>query len=518
MNKLSFVSKYNVLQNVKFICSVAILVNFLASYLRLLYRQPFNVDGIIYLNAAKAFLADGIKSAILVYHWPFYSLLIACVSKLTHLPVENAAFLLDAFLIAILVVAFILLVKELGGSVAEQYFALLIILIFPYLNHDRDNILRDFGYYAFLLTSLLFFMRYMRQLDWRNAISWSISIVVAALFRIEGVIILALAPLIIFVKPNLSFAQKRIGYLKANTLFIIVITVITTLLLIKHRHIAGLGHIGELIGKLYTYFFNWANYFIIKKSAVAQYVLNPIAAGSALTFLLGGLTAIFLESFFGVLGFFYTVLVFYALFKKQIPKNINSQLALYTYSIIILLTLFVFLVQQYFLSRRYVAPLCLIFMLSIPFGLRIIFSNGLQWWKQTQISKRWVAAITCLLLLVTTVDGFGHFGPSKTYMINAGVWIKQNTPPQDRLYSNSAQVAYYSDRPGTRYPDDFGDVSSFPERLKKLNLNNYDYLALLIDHNKALEEQQIITTLKQQPINTFHNKRGDKILIFKVQH
>lgn len=506
----------SIFKNTKFICSLAILINFVISYLMLFYQQPFNVDGILYLSAAKAFLDSGMKAAMAVYPWPFYSMLIAVFSKLTSFSLESSAYFVNAILTGVLVAAFIMLVKELGGDIKVQYFALLVILLFPYLNNGRDNILRDFGYCAFLLTSLLFFMRYMKQSTWCNALSWGICIVIATLFRIEGGFLFLLTPIVIFIKPKISFLEKVIEYLKINTLLILAASLIAIFLFQSQCSIAELGRVAELFNNIRIFFFNIADAYAFKKTAITNYVLLPVAASSAAIFIFGGLAAIFFENLLRTLGFVFVVVIVYTIIKKWRIKNNDIRLALYSYVAIIFLTLIFFLMYEFFLTQRYVFGLCLILMLSIPFGLELFF-DALK--LKSSRTKKFYWGIFFIGLLTMIIHGFGHTGHSKKYIVEAGYWIKQNTVATAQIYSNSAQVSYYTHRNGMRYPEDFIQVNTDNDLLKKLqkvDLNHYDYLVVQIDHDDLLSEKNIVTFTKKEPIKTFYNKRNDKVLIFKL--
>lgn len=506
--------KKKYLQDTKFICGVAIIINFFLAYLMLLYQQPFNVDGILYLNTAKAFLTHGFKGAMDIYGWPFYSVSIAILSHVTHFSLESTVFLFNAVLMAMLVVVFILLVKEMGGAVREQYFALLVILLYPYLNHVRDSIVRDFGYYAFLLCSLLFFMRYLRDCRWRYAIGWSVCAMVATLFRIEGGVVFLLAPFVIFAKSNLIFLKKSYYFSKLYVFGLAAVAIVIGYALSRTQYdVSQLGRFSEFIEHLSTGFLTTAKVLALKQEWLVKAVLGPMSSGSSLLFLLGGLLAIFVDVFLSTLGWTYVILVAYTFVARCFPKNANVRMAVFGYGIIILFTLIAFLTQQFFLSTRYVVPIALLLMLGIPFGLSKLYSDWLKANKKT-----WLFPLASLLLLITAVGGVGHFGPSKTYIIQAGVWIKQHTPPQALVYSNDAQVAYYSDRSGTHYPEDFAGQDGLVGRLQNMDLIKYDYLALLIRRKELAEEKQISEILKKQPVIIFQNRRGDRVLIFKVSH
>lgn len=498
---------------------IAILASLVSSFIALSYHQPFNVDGIIYLNTATTFLHDGLRAAVDVYRWPFYPIIIALVSKITHLSLEKAAFLVNCTLNTITLITFVYLIKEFGGSRRVQYLGLLVILIYPYLNHDRDNILRDFGYYAFALLSLLFFMRYMRQLNWRYAFAWGTCILTATLFRIEGLVLLSLVPFVIFLQSNKTFSEKIRAWLKINLINIFCAGIAITWLLIKffHQSLWNSQH----LGLFKDYFSQFKPGFIIdginnKNMILQQSILKALGTNSADGFLAGGIFGIFFESFINTIGLLYLFLSFYALYNRLIPFTRNNFLAWSAYLTVNLLIITTFLFSQFFLAERYLELLCLILIIGVPFSLETIYTN----WREQKTcfitGRKWFFPVVCLFLLISAIDSIGHFGTSKAYITQAGKWIDKNTPANTRLLSNNAQLIYYSHRVDTK------GIVQFPVNddplviLQNNKLSNYDYVALLIYPDQTNQEKQIKDLIKVPVLLSFQNRRGDKILIFKL--
>lgn len=495
----------------KYLLSLAVLLNFLVTYLSLLHQQPFNVDGIIYLNTAQAYLDHGFKAAVTIYPWPFYSILIAITSKMTHLPLLHAGVLLTAVLTSLIVVSYILLIKELGGTITEQYLGLLIILIFPFLNHDRYNILRDFGYYAFFLLSLFYLIRYLKLLNWPNAFGFTISLIIAMLYRLEGSLILLLAPLIVLFKPQLKFSNKLLATLKLYTPSIILGSLVTLLVFYKfYTFQINLNSINIFITALQQGPSNILDTFSAKELLIQQHVLNIFGQDDAASFLIGGIIGIFINTFLSAMGWLYTILFIYALFSKKIVIENNAKLALYAFISICIITMLGFIVEELFLVERYILPLCLLLLLFVPFSLTALIQYYLQNKK-----KYWLPVILTCAFIYTIIASFGQFGTSKTYILTAGDWLKKHTPVNSRVYSNDPTLTYYSDRTGIPYTGVVMDIDWF-SALKKAPLKNFDYLALVIHNDEINKKQQVIVWLKKQPIESWQNNYGDEAVIFDL--
>ncbi len=497
----------------KYLIFFAVILNCLITSLSLLHHQPINVDGIIYLKAAQAYLDQGFHVAVANYPWPFYSIFIALTSQLTHLSLLHAGFVLNTVLTSILVVTFVLLIKELGGTLFEQYLGLFTIICYPFLNHDLYNILRDFGYYAFFLVAFLFFIYYLRHFKWRDAFIVTLSLLIALLFRIESILILLLAPLIVLFKKEMHLSQKIYATIKLYIPGILLGSLGLATVFIKY-------HTMNIDFKNINIFFNvlisGPSYIVSNLSAkeilIQHDILNIYGQDSANIFLFGGMIAIFIDSFFTTMSGFYTVIVCYALLTKKIILESNARLALYGFILLYSLILFGFILTELFLPGRYIVPICLLLMLLIPFALTRLAQFYLQ-----HNNKYWLPILFIIGLLYSVINAFGHFGTSKTYIMTAGNWIKNNTTPASQLYSNDPTLAFYSERQGTLYQGIQND-NDWLITLKNTSLNNYDYLALVIHNDEIAKEKQVILWLHKKPIKQWQNNFGDSAILFDLRH
>lgn len=497
---------------------IAIFISLLLSGITLSYHQPFNVDGILYLKTASAFLHGGLRAALTIYNWPFYSILIAVVSKLTYFSLENSAFILNTIFNTITILVFISLIKELGGSQKTQLFGTILILIYPFLTHDRDNILRDFGFYAFAMLSFLFYLRFLHQLNWKNAIAWSTSILIAMLFRIEGMVFFVIAPFIIFFLPNLNIKQRFINLFKLHAVGIACVLFVLGWLIFHYQDenvIVRLGRLTEPFMCINDSIKTVVSNFQSQTGTLQKTLLFDLNHNFASTFLLAGTIGIFLDVFIRTTGIIYLILAFYALRHRLIPIDIIDKRGWFAYIFLNVLIIGFFLISKLFLAERYITFLCLLLILATPFSLVKIY-QGWKAKKSKAVGKKWFFPFVVILLILTAVESIGHFGTSKTYIVKAGSWLNQQIPEEAYILTNDAQLSYYSHRTG------FADIqfhlndTDALTSVRQNDITNYDYVALVIHHNQDQEEKEIINLLKKQPIAIFKNKKGDKALVFKV--
>ena len=108
-----------------------------------------------------------------------YGILIGIFHRLTGLGFETSASLLNALLMMLTCVLFVRIYEEIKGEDRRLWVAALLVLALPILNDYRDFVIRGFGFLAFMLLALLFFIRYSRSPDIGNALKWQAAVAVA---------------------------------------------------------------------------------------------------------------------------------------------------------------------------------------------------------------------------------------------------------------------------------------------------------------------------------------------------
>src|SRR5689334_12361975 len=110
------------------------------------YREVLiNPDAICYLQSAAMIGVGGLRKAMNLCtqaQWPFYSILIYVLSKLTQLPLLISAYLWDALFTACSVVTFLAVVHQLGASRRILWLAAFVILLAHQFNSIRQYIIR----------------------------------------------------------------------------------------------------------------------------------------------------------------------------------------------------------------------------------------------------------------------------------------------------------------------------------------------------------------------------------------
>ncbi|MDX2164137.1 MAG: hypothetical protein SFW07_01835 [Gammaproteobacteria bacterium] len=452
----------------RYLLPLAIFINLLLSYLMLLYNQPINSDGILYINTAKAFLAGGFHSASGTYNWPFYSIILAEFVSLSHLSFLASGFILNSLFTSMLIVFFILSSELLENTSKVLPWAAAIILLFPELNHDRYNILRDIPYYALFIFSLWSYLKYIQTEKFSYAVLWQIAILSATLFRIEGAVFLLATPLLTFLIPAYSITQKFMRALKLYSLTI----VLGVSGIILFSHFLNFGRIPELFSYLNPN--ELFNVFQTQSNALKP-AIGVLGQNNSGIFLIGGLISVFAHSFLTTLGIS-SFLLIYGIYAKLLPQNKSAIYSLIIYIFINLAVLLAFSLHNLFMNWRYTVPLVLTCLLFVPGMVEKLPKTGIK-------------ILFCLYLAAAS---FIPFGTSNAYLVKAGQWIDLNTPSDTIIYSNSDLLIFYADRTAVTNP-------------KKAD---YVLIQSKILSPTALPKNQL-------PVINFKNRRGDGAYIFK---
>ncbi|MEA1900616.1 MAG: hypothetical protein U9N47_07610 [Thermodesulfobacteriota bacterium] len=484
---------------------IAAIISLTTLFIAVNTQNPINNDGILYLQTAEAFANSGWQEAIKHFNWPFYSIFIAWLSKLTHLSFENSTYVLNAVLLVIIVISFIALIEESGGSRFVQFLGALIILSHPQLHHYQHYIVRGFGYWAFSLLALLNFIRFYKHLKWRHALGWGIFISVAILFRPEGLVICCFGPLVLLFRSETTLWNKLGNTLKAYSFNIIAISIIIAWWLnMPNRTIAQLGkfrHWDQLQNGLTLLSTNINE----KAVLVSQTILNDYSNKWGLTMVISGLTGIYLYKLVATLWPVHTLLFGHAFWKRLMPAEKGIKKVIIYFSILNLVIPGIFLGQEFFISYRFLMPASLLLLLWVPFSLHHIMQKWLD--KKTVFKNNFVFPILSLAFLIMFIYAFVPPNQSKAYITTAGTWLKHNMPQQSKLYTNNFRLSYYSEKEFMEW--DISDNLIIPE------WSSDNFVALKTKQKHYEKVKNTLLTLKLKPGKIFANKEGNMIAVFE---
>jgi hypothetical protein len=491
------------------------LVNLLCVMLVFSYQQPFELDGIKYLHAAEVFIQQGFTATFHSHEWPLYSILIGLLAKYFPLSLVGSAHLLDALFDFMTVFVFFHLIADMGGKRRIQWIGALLLMTLPYFNHFRDDILRDHGYFAFSLLAMWFLIRYARDMEWKHAIGWAGAMLVATLFRVEGIILLLFLPLIFFFRPNFNWVKKIKLILKAYTLHIMTFLGFLGLLgwsLMTHQ-VAVLWNTYFYRLVQLRYAVDFQNLFFTfheKTNLIRTNIITSDSADKAIYVVIFGLIAVYFTTLLYTLEIPNAVLILYTWIKKKIMSDWASQIVWKSFVWLNVLITVVFVCQGFFLTSRYMGLLSILLLMCAPFAIEHIYQNFQQAPQRFKGSQFWIFVLLVMGLLYMIVAGVGHFGQDKRYQIQVGQWIQAHIDPKVEMCFDNLQVAYYAGRAqGCVWHENRTQI------YQVLSQKNIPYVAFKFSRHD-LSVPSIIQQYHWKIEQVFKNRRGDQVILFSL--
>ncbi len=511
MLKISGNSKYNPY-------AITFIVSVIYSCLAISTDNLINHDAIVFMDAAKAYLRDGAEASIQLHSWPFYSWLVAVVhSALWFSHIEQTAHFINIFFVSATCLLFIRIYAEITNDNGSLWVAAVIILAFTGINKYRADIMRDFGYWCCYLTAFLCLLKYYKSPNWRNAVGWQFFTLIAFLFRIEGVVIIALGPLALMLE-NRALKERIVRIIPLYGVYLIFFVGLIVALagmdvssidmqlgrlprLMEYLNIDGTiasyDKAVRKLGEIYWYEGEHLNKYY-----------NSLALVYAVT-----LTSYVLFRVISCMGLPFFVFFAYGCFKRYIELSFYNRVIIY-FALFLFLFLLIYVISAPVLSPRYTTSL--VFMLLLLIGQ--IAERILPRMKSSKRGTRIIAVVLVYLFLNAADSVISSQGDSKTYILDAGYWVKANVDPSIPVYSNYYKALYYTDR-GRSFRNSMG----LDEIISSLDRGMFGKEACVIIKIEHGENQLYVAKLdnlvesgKMERIALFSNDKHDMAIVYRV--
>ncbi|MCB1676292.1 MAG: hypothetical protein KDI01_08375 [Halioglobus sp.] len=391
-----------------------------------------NRDAIIYLRSADAYLRDGFVASQQLFDRPLISICFALLHKFFGLPLVWAGQLLNSLFYALFCAAFVATVHTLGGDRRVQLFAAVVVLSHPMLNDYRSSIVRDPAYWAFIVLSLRQLLLYLRTARWRHRLGWLVCVVLASLFRFEGLFFAALAPLSLLLLKNQPHKLRLcLGLLwpasvVAGVGAALVVSVLPQPLQLPgiRVYVAGLLAIPGDMAQL--------------SAATGELLLRGSAREDGIAAVLAGLLAILLLNIGRALTWPYVAVLLWGAKDKLLARfRPQDAVVLHAHLLISVGYLLAFTLINRFMLERYSNQLVIFALLYVPFILNAL-------WQDSR--RAWLKVLVAALLLAFVLDSLDNARSEKVFIRDATQWLAENTPEQATLVTNEGYIAYFSGR------------------------------------------------------------------------
>lgn len=494
----SFIGQYRALVLVTAACSIL-----LSAWC--VWADPVvNNDGVYYFRAAREVFAGRWSEALSIYSWPFYPAFIAYFGKFTGADIVSSAYVLNALLYVVLVVGFLAVVYELGADRETLLVAAVLILLFPTLNKYRSFIIRDIGYLAFSLWSLVWLFRYWKSKHKPQIVGWVVLACVASLFRVEGIAMLVAVPIVIFTLERV-YSGYRWSLLAVYALGALVLLLVLLLWLYRDRAVldgnggfaspadiaSGIADFMQrMVGRkmeLLKEHFAGRYYVIVYVLIIVFVALAEVVRRLAVVYLL--------LAWWGLKQ--------NILFPKRQLKPLWLALIAVNGAILIGAAFFISIVVD-----RYTLTVSVIILLAVPFVMVHLWR---QWRGREPGRVRWLFPLIVVACVAIGVKGLDVF-TDKRFLYDAGRWIAANAPPGATLHSNNLILIYYS---GTGNYNEYGYEWRYTHALiKQKKWKQFDYVAIELNSTDTPLIEWLDLHLHGPPVKQFRNSKGDRVLIY----
>lgn len=407
-------------EDVRNVALVAFFASLLLSLFAVIASDDLNRDGMLYVEASKAWLSEGWEGARSRFDWLFMPIAIATLSLITGLEPETAGYLLCALLMGATCALMVLVSERLFKGSA--WMACIVVLAMPAFNEYRDHIIREFGFWCFTLIAILCALNWLDRLCWRYAIAAPTALVVAAAFRVEAVVFLPV--LFAWQLYAVRSGANRSGLLTTLVLQGGLIGVAGLLVLVGGLDIAwrveSYWPALDLAGK--------AERFDLHVQHFQTFVLPELAHHDAYSMLVFALLSLIPFKFMKGFGFFLIPLLFGA--RKTTVTDRAAMVVCFFLAYCMVLVAFVS--ERFFLSGRYVSYLNLLAVPVVAVGCIVMIER----WRRV----RWFLVAIMLISMVANVISLSD---RKLQFKEAGEWLKANSEAPERVFIEGLRVRYH---------------------------------------------------------------------------
>jgi hypothetical protein len=462
-----------------------------------------NNDGMLYIEAAEAYLEGGFKKAMTVFSWPFLPITISWFHSLTGASLESSGYIINTVLLIIASIAFLRVYEEIDPTNLPLWIPALFILALPVFNDYRGYLIRGHGFWAFTLLALYFFIRYSKNPSHRLAILWQGSIILATLFRIEGIVFIALAPFYFLINRD-----TRKGFLahfvKLNSIVIpasitaafIILNYIFTIEGLSRDLQLRLSYIlpSTLLKRLYA------------ASAGIEELMPRLSSNEAILVASAGLIVLITFKLAKNINLLLLAVWAYGHNKRWLFLSKESNIVLY-FALISVIYLIVITGNTLFISSRYtVITVALLSIIPCQY-LTYLFH------KLRNDKRNIASAILLSLVVLFFLDAIIHTGANQHSIVTASKWVTSNIDRNSNIACTSKRFAFYSKR--CTHHKRWKDT---PEGINKLiNNTKYDHLLLWVSHKDTTTLEYLKSNKQLILLKSFKNKKNDASYVYRIE-
>ena len=496
---------------------VTFCLSLLFSYLAISTDNLINHDAVFFMDAAIIYIRDGVVALFAKSNWPFYSWLVAMVHQIswfTH--IEHTAHFINTLFIAATCLLFIRIYAEITNGKGSLWVASILVLTLVGINKYRADIMRDFAYWCFILAGFLCLLRYYKRPNFQMAIAWQLLLGLAFLMRIEGLVIIVFGPWVMFLNQRVSIKQRIIQVGTLYGIYVVGLITAAVVLLMNSTHfnvppskllsIMNYIDISELMGSYDAAVRKLAEIYWYEGLQLHKYY-----DGLAIVYAFTLLTYVLLKIII-CLSFPYFVVLCFGVFKKHIVLNEYNMIIIY-FAVFLFLFFYVYMIKAPVLSPRYTTSL--VFMLLLLLGQ--VVEQLLPKITGSKYKRKILVMIFVYLLINTGDSVISTQGNSKTHVLQAGYWVRENVALSVPVYSNYYKALYYTGR-GYSFRDSM-KLEKLVEGIRNNIFGKEVYVIIKIEHEQSKVYTQKLDALindgRLEYLREFTNDDNDRSVIYR---
>lgn len=485
--------------------ALSMLICFWMQYIQ---HGRLNPDSVLYFESAKYISMGDWSKATLIYNWPFYSICIAFVHKITSLDISHAAELVNTILFGITSASFLQIIRQLNGKKLEIVCGALVLLSSRHIVGEMLGMqTRDEGLWAFLLLSTVYFIDYYKYSRLKSALLWQLTILIAALFRIEAISLMLFLPLTLLIGPQ-HFTFKLQHITKCYLLLVAIAIILLTSLYLGYNF-GNFGRLGEL--SITNFYVKFTATFLSRAVKFGELVLGKYLEGYAITSLLLTIAYIIALKIIHTTGVINFILCLLAGKKRKVYFEVDAFIVLFATIIISYITLFLFVTQSFVMVGRYAASISLIILIFASFSAADIIGqlrNGVN-------DKK--ALIAIALILFSLVNLTKNLTPEicKTHYIKQSVeWLKNYNKENYATFYDDKVTRYFA---GMEFIQEANQSLSYIENSVNSGSIEENHFLLIHYNEKKREKTKLLnkTLASYRKIKKFQDDKSNYIVIYE---
>lgn len=489
---------------------------------RVIYIQHgwINDDSVLYFEVARLFSIGEWKQGLALFNWPLYPALISAVHVLTHLEIQTSAQLLDIVFFGIATHSFIKLIQLAGGNKTTMICGGFLLFSSLYIVGDvLPMLLRDQGFWAAFLSSLIYFIRFYRSKKLSDALLWQVCAIIAVLFRIEAITFLIGMPFMLFQQYEYSVKQRAKFFLRLNLIPASALTlIIATLMVAPTMYLSDFGRLQEVVTIFPRMLTEVAQTFKTKANTMSREVLGSFFDDHGMMGLIIALAGIAIFKVVSLVG--WPAAGIFALSYANRPYNqtihSDARRIFYLAGALALLNACVIIASAFILSGRYIIALGFILLVFVAFH----FASLVEKARTKQLHKRWQQIVLSILVILIGLSAIKNMLPKRAgynFEQDAVAYLQQQNIPNSKVFFVTPRSRYFAGAPYAGRGYEYWEYTQ--EAIANGSIYQYDYLAINVDVDEQFAEKRKILEVKLPQYNIskeFYGPRGRKrVMLYK---